>query len=221
LVVEDEELYRDLLAKLCREGGHTVVGQAADGIEAIALIKSKRPDMVLLDLELPKVDGFTVIDRVRAEDPGSRVKILAISSKCTIYGVYRLERARVDGFIDKGTGALATLKIALQRAAVGDCYFADSYYAARRERETVGRYFDLIMSDKQLRVLGMMAKLCSDEEIARRMGIALCMVERHRSNIGKKIGITTRLEMVRWAVQVGIRDDVELPHEWRGSPVGE
>ena len=132
LVVEDQELFREMLVKACRESGFPVVAEAADGLAAVELVKSKKPDLLLLDIELPKADGFSVIEAARLVRP--KAKFVVVSSICNAFTVYRLERARVQGFIDKNTGAVAMVKRALEDVERGGTFFSATFEAARRAR---------------------------------------------------------------------------------------
>jgi DNA-binding NarL/FixJ family response regulator len=201
LVVEDQELFREMFVKACREAGFPVVAEAADGNAAIHLAKSLKPDLVLLDIELPKADGFTVIEQARLTHPTA--KFLVLSSICNAFTVYRLERARVQGFIDKNTGAIAQVKQALERMSQGKIYFSETFEAARRARWEDFQSFDRTLSERQVEVLRMVGDLRSDQEIAEALGISTDTVEKHRSNIGARIGTATRIAMERWAQEKG------------------
>jgi DNA-binding NarL/FixJ family response regulator len=81
-------MFRDVLRKVCVvELGHEVVGEAADGRAAVAVVAQCTPDLVLLDLHLPNLDGFSVLEEIRKISPF--VKILILSSHCDEYTVYR------------------------------------------------------------------------------------------------------------------------------------
>jgi DNA-binding NarL/FixJ family response regulator len=201
LVVEDQELFREMFVKACREAGFPIVAEAADGSAAIDLAKSLKPDLMLLDIELPKADGFTVIEQARASQP--EAKFLVLSSICNAFTVYRLERARVQGFIDKNTGAIAKVKQALERVSSGKTYFSETFEAVRRARWEDFQSFDRTMSPRQVEVLRMVGDLRSDQEIADALGITTDMVEKHRRNIGARVGAPTRIKLERWAQEKG------------------
>jgi DNA-binding NarL/FixJ family response regulator len=209
LVVEDQELFREMLVKACREGGFTVAGAAVDGAEAIKMAGTLKPDLVLLDIELPKVDGFGVIQAVRAARP--RTKIVALSSVCNAFTAHRIARANIEGFIDKNFAALATFRKVLGQVADGGSYYSESYVAARKVLNADGLGFDRTLSDRQVQVLVMVGNMQTDPEIAAIMGVSCDMVEKHRLNIGRRIGTKTRVEMVRWAVENGFRTSVVRP----------
>src|ERR1041384_2056843 len=99
VIVEDHLMFREVLRKVCAvELKHDVVGEAADGRTAVEMVKSKRPDLVLLDLHLPGLDGFGVAEAIRRIAPATR--ILVLSSHCDEYTVFRAEQAHVQGFVD-------------------------------------------------------------------------------------------------------------------------
>ena len=210
LVVEDQEIFRELLVRACRERGFPVVAEAGDGLAAIELVRSKKPDLLLLDIELPKADGFAVIEAARQIQP--KAKFVVLSSICNAYTVYRLERARVQGFIDKNTGAVAMVKRALEDVERGGSFFSETFEAARRARWEDFQSFDRTLSARQVEVLRMIGDLRSDQEIAAALGISTDMVEKHRANIGHRIGTTTRIEMERWAQEKGFTTSLVRPH---------
>jgi DNA-binding NarL/FixJ family response regulator len=99
LIVDDHEDFRESARALLEAEGFTVVGVAADGIDALAAVERLRPDIVLLDVQLPDVDGFAVAERLAlAPDPPQVV--LVSSRDASVYGA-RLRAARAHGFIPK------------------------------------------------------------------------------------------------------------------------
>jgi DNA-binding NarL/FixJ family response regulator len=99
LIVDDHEGFRTTARKLLEAEGFDVIGEAADGTEGIAAVERLRPDIVLLDIQLPDVDGFTVANRLAARDDPPIV-VLVSSRDATAYGP-RLRQASARGFIPK------------------------------------------------------------------------------------------------------------------------
>jgi DNA-binding NarL/FixJ family response regulator len=209
LAVEDQELFREMLVRTCRDCGFPVVAEAGDGLTAIELVKTKRPDLLLLDIELPKADGFAVIDAARIVQP--KAKFVVLSSICNAFTVYRLERARVQGFVDKNIGAVSLIKQALEYVQNGKSYFSETFEAARRARWEDFQSFDRTLSGRQVEVLRMVGDLLSDHEIAAALNMTTDMVEKHRANIGRQIGTATRIEMERWAQEKGFTASLVRP----------
>ena len=118
-------MFREVLRKVCvQELRHEVVGEAGDGRRAVALVLGTSPDLVLLDLHLPNLDGFGVVEALRQAAP--HVRILVLSSHCDDYTVFRAEHAHIQGFVDKNTSAVATLKRAITEVCAGRVYFSEA-----------------------------------------------------------------------------------------------
>ena len=217
VIVEDHLMFREVLRKVCGEDlRHTVVGEADDGRKAVEVVAEKLPDLVLLDLHLPHLDGFAVVEEIRKVSP--EVRILVLSSHCDEYTVFRAERARVQGFVDKNTNSVATLKQAISAVAEGKVWFSEAFLRskARRHRDPVS--FDKLLTDRERSVLCLIGEPLVDAEIAQRLGLSEATVEKHRFNILKKLGLHTTAELVRYARDHGFTlsarregDDVLLP----------
>lgn len=201
IIIEDHRMFREVLCKICTEMDHDVIAEAGDGIQAINLIRRKKPDLVLLDLQLPWLDGFGVIESTHRVWPDTR--ILVLSSHCEASTVYRLEKARVHGFIDKNTNSVAALKGAIREVILGGVFFSQVYQQIRQQRLDDSRSFDKILGDRERAIVTFLAIPLSDKEIAQRLGIAKETVEKHRQNILGKLQLRTTTELVRYANKLG------------------
>jgi len=201
VIVEDHLMFREVLRKVCAELGHEVAGEAGDGQQAVELIAAKLPDLVLLDLHLPNLDGFGVAAEIRARAPDSR--ILVLSSHCDEYTVYRAERLHVQGFVDKNTNSVATLKEAIAELAQGRVWFSAAFRRAKAARHQDPHSFDKLLTDRERAVLTLLGEPMSDQEAADRLGISVETVEKHRFNILRKLDLRTTTELVRYAHEHG------------------
>ena len=191
-------MFREVLRKVCAEElGYEVVGDADDGGRAVSLVTLTRPDAVLMDLSLPTLDGFGVVEAIRAEVPAIRVLIL--SSHCDEFTVFRAERTRVQGFVDKNTNSVAAVKAALEAIAAGRVWYSESFLAAKAARHRDPRSFDKLWSEREQAVLALVGVPLSDAEIAPQLGISVETVEKHRANILRKLGLRGAKELVRYA----------------------
>src|SRR5262245_24427768 len=153
-IVEDHLMFREVLRKVCTvELKHTVVGEAADGPSAVELVKTERPDLVLLDLHLPGLDGFGVAEAIRQISPA--IRILVLSSHCDEYTVYRAEQAHVQGFVDKNTNSVETLKKAITEVAQGRVSFSVAFTRAKTTRHRDPQSFDKILTLRERSVLSL------------------------------------------------------------------
>jgi DNA-binding NarL/FixJ family response regulator len=207
VIVEDQNILRDAVQRiLARKFGCALVGEAADGARAIEVILNLKPDLVLLDVLLPLISGFSVIETIRRA--GLNPRILLFSDHCHDYVVYRVERLRVDGFVDKRTGTLVELSEALAAVMAGRTYFSGSFLEmkARRRRDPHG--FEIMLTEREQTVLAMIGDLHPDSEIARRLGMSPETLEKHRCNLRRKLGLGGGSELARYAREHGFTEGV-------------
>jgi DNA-binding NarL/FixJ family response regulator len=198
VIVEDHLMFREVLRKICEEElQHKVVGEAEDGRRAVEVVRAHKPDMVLLDLHLPNLDGFGVIEEIRKIQPD--VLILVLSSHCDDFTVYRAEKAGVQGFVDKNTNSVTSLKNAISQVSRGKASFSDAFNRIRAQRRADPQSFDKVLGNRERTVLALVGQSLRDTEIAERLGISEQTVATHRLNIIRKLGLTNTTELVRYA----------------------
>jgi DNA-binding NarL/FixJ family response regulator len=202
VIVEDHLMFREVLRKVCTEDlRHEVVGEADDGARAIEVVSDTAPELVLLDLHLPSVDGFGVVEAIRKKSP--QVKVLVLSSHCDGYTVFRSERAHVHGFVDKNTNSVAMLKAAITAVAQGKVWFSDVFLKAKAARLRNSSSFDKLLTQRERAVLTLVGQPLSDAEISAELEISEETVEKHRFNILRKLGLQTTTQLVRYSRENG------------------
>ena len=195
-------MFREVIRKVCvDEFGHEVVAEAVDGPAAIRTALTTQPDLVLLDLNLPGLDGFAVLESIRkARCP---TKVIAFSSARGDYVVFRIEKAGFDGFVDKGTDSLDQLRKAIEHVANGKRFFSESYLLAREARLKNPQSFDKVLSDRERECLGLIGGSYSPDEIAERMGVTRRTVDTFRQKIMDKLNIHNAPKLIRFATEHG------------------
>ena len=202
VIVEDHLMFREVLRKVCvEELKHEVVAEAEDGARAVALVTQTKPDLVLLDLHLPSLDGFGVVEAIRKIN--KNVRVLVLSSHCDEYTVFQAERVRVQGFVDKNTNSVATLKEAIGEIAEGRVWFSPAFLRVKAARHRDSQSFDKLLTDRERSVLALIGEPLTDPEIASRLQISVETVEKHRFNVLKKLGLASRAELTRYAREHG------------------
>ncbi len=195
-------MFREVLRKVCAEDlKHEVVGEADDGRKAVEVVARTAPELVLLDLHLPNLDGFGVVEEIRKIAP--EVRVLVLSSHCDEFTVYRAERTRVQGFVDKNTNTVATLKDAIKTVAEGKVWFSEAFRKIKEARHRDPNSFDKLLTDRERAVLALVGVPSSDTEIAERLKISVETVAKHRFNILRKLSLETTAELARYAREHG------------------
>jgi DNA-binding NarL/FixJ family response regulator len=202
-LVEDQRLIRELLAGvLAREVDFQVVAEAGTGREAIALAESTQPDLVVLDISLPDIDGVEVARILRAAQP--KLAILALSIHQEPYFVQEMLRAGAVGYVVK-SAAVRELVQAIRLVNQGIMYLSPAI-----TRQALGRGTALSsgaaarLSTREREVLILIANGKTSAEIAAKLSISAGTVEAHRRNLMVKLGMHTIAELTKYAVREGL-----------------
>jgi two-component system, NarL family, response regulator DegU len=194
LLVDDHTLLRQGLRRAVEEAGFDVVGEAADGQEALHLAVTLRPDLVLMDVTMPVLDGIEATRRLRHSVPEARVVIL------TMHG----EEETVDQALRAGAVAYllkdcSTDQVAETLRAVAD---GDTDLSADLARSLLAEGTSL--SSREVEVLQMFADGCSTVEVGQRLYISAKTVKNHLASIYEKLDARDRTQAVLTAVRMGI-----------------
>jgi two-component system NarL family response regulator len=197
LVVEDHHVVRQgLVALLNVVDGLEVVGEAADGVEAIAQFRKHRPDITLVDLRLPRLSGVEVISRIRMETPQARFIVL------TTYDgdedIYRALQAGAKAYLLKGMTSeelIATIRMVHEGRSYIPPEIAQKLAARMGTEELTPREFD---------VLEQIVRGKSNKEIATELEISEATVKTHINSLLSKLNVTDRTQAATAALQRGI-----------------
>jgi DNA-binding NarL/FixJ family response regulator len=178
-----------------------VVGEAQDGAEAVKLAHELQPDVVLMDLLMPVMDGITAIGKIRKELPD--VEVIALTSVLEDASVVGAVRAGAIGYLLKNTES-DQLRRAIKAASQGQVQLSPEA-AARlmremRQPETTPEP----LTDREIEVLGLLARGRANKEIARDLHIGEKTVKTHVSNILGKLGVQSRTQAALHAVRTGL-----------------
>ncbi|MDR5688905.1 MAG: response regulator transcription factor [Armatimonadota bacterium] len=212
LIADDHELVRRGLAMLLEtEAGIQVAGEARTGREAVEGVLQERPDVLLVDLKMPDLDGLGVLKAVKARAPGTRVVLLTglEVDEAILEAVYQ----GADGFLFKDVPPAELCK-AIRVIAAGEVYLQPAVAArlvrllARSQEEPPARRGELTARERE--VLRLMARGHTNQEIAELTGLAVETVRSHVKNILQKLEQPNRTRAVLFALQSGLVDLAEL-----------
>ncbi|WP_432482365.1 response regulator [Kineococcus esterisolvens] len=200
LVVDDHPVVRGgLEALLSTAQGLLVVGTAADGLEALERVAELAPDVVLMDLRMPRLDGAGATERLRREHPG--VHVLVLTTYETDADIVRAVEAGATGYLLKDT-PLPQLLEAVRAAARGETVLAPP--VAARLVARVRAPVQESLTPRELQVLAAVAQGATNAEVGRRLHIGEATVKTHLLRVFAKLGVDDRTHAVTLAMQRGL-----------------
>ncbi len=216
LIADDHSIVRDGIRQLFeKEEDLNVVGEAVDGRQALEKVKDLLPDVLLLDIAMPQLNGLEVIGLVRESAPDTQIVVLSMHAKESY--VQQVLKSGALGYVLKASPSSDILDAI--RAVHRKEYFLssqikanviDSYLKTKTSEPTV-RGYDLL-SDREQQVFRLVVQGSSTKEIADILCVSPKTIEKHRSSISNKLGIHGRLEMLKYAIKIGIVN----PELWEG-----
>lgn len=183
------------------EFGYEVVGTANDGIEALEMGRALNPDLMLLDIRIPKISGLVVASVLIQEQPDMR--ILAVSAEQDPVTVYRAFKIGLHGYLDKASQTVDRLKDAISRVASGKTYYSEKILQIRDDILEDSLSFHRILSPREQEILSLIGGCFSDEEIGNFVGLSALTIQTHRKNIMRKLDFHSTPELIRYATDMG------------------
>ena len=202
MVADDHTLVRQsLVSVLAASGVCEVVGEAADGIEAVALALRLRPDVAIVDISMPGLSGIEVVRRLHAELPATRTLVLTMHEEDEY--VLHVVRAGASGYLLKDS-AIDELIHAVRQVHAGRRHFgADAARvlaeAVLQPNESADPYGRLTARERE--IFHLVVEGATSKEVARRLDISVKTAENHRASILDKLGARNTAELVRYAVR--------------------
>ncbi|MDX6228286.1 MAG: hypothetical protein QOI76_1676 [Frankiales bacterium] len=210
MVVDDHPIWRDGVARDLEEAGYRVVATAGDGEAAVRIAAAARPQVLVLDLQMPKLSGVEVTRRVIAADPSVRVLVLSASGEQA--DVLEAVKAGALGYLVK-SASRAELIDAVGRTAAGETVFTAGLAGL-----VLGEFRRLatgapessgpapVLTERETEVLRLIAKGMTAKAVAEKLFISHRTVQNHVQNTLNKLQLHNRVELVRYAIEQGLDD---------------
>lgn len=208
LVADDHAIVREGVRMILgQEPDIEVVGEAGDGQQALDLVATVHPQVVIMDISMPGVGGIEATQRLKATHP--EVQVLALTMHEDETYVFQLLRAGAAGYVLKRAAAQDLVQ-AVRAAARGEAFLypsiarkvVEDYLKRVESGEERERYDGLTTREKE--ILTLIAQGLSNQQIAEKLFISIKTVQTHRAHILEKLGLHDRTELVRYAIRKGL-----------------
>lgn len=202
VIVDDHPLILMALKTIVENHGFNVVATATNGIDAIKLVRDLEPDILIVDIEIPKLDGIAVINRIHTYS--DHTKVLVLSSHDTEYTINSCIRARAAGFVSKQKD-LEEVISAIKAILSGYIYFPslkllknkiDSFYQINP--------MEINLSAREIMVLKELVKGKKNKKIADEMMLSEKTISTYKTRLFKKLGVTNLIELTKVAQESNI-----------------
>ena len=209
LLAEDHAIVRQGLCSLLNADGHfTIVGEARTGRDAVEMAQTLSPDVILMDIAMPVLNGLEATRQILAANPAA--KIIVLSAHSDDEYIERMSAVGVAGFLEKQTSAEVLTK-AIREVAKGNTYFSPSIakrllQARNRPRERDGLFKPNAtrLTSRESEVLQLVAEGSANKQVASTLGISIKTVEKHRQHMMDKLNIHDTAGLTRYAIAAGV-----------------
>ena len=204
-LVDDHPAVREgVRSYLTAQGSVSVVGEAADAKEALRKVKKLAPEVIILDVNLPSLDGGELARRLRLTVPAAQ--IIGFSVHASQEYVVRMARCGAHGYVMKDAPT-AKLVEAIQQVHKGGLYFPPEMSDAILSPESKPSTEDegkTVLTTREREVLALLAEGLANKEVARKLGISVRTAETHREHVSHKLNIMTIAGLTKYAIQHGL-----------------
>lgn len=208
LVADDHALVRQGLCALLKADGHfVVVGEAKNGREAVELAQTKQPDVIVMDIAMPGLNGVAATQQILAANPAAKVLVLSAHSDYAY--VERTIAVGAAGFIEKQS-VLTILTQGIREITRGHTYFSPSVLKRLRDAQERRRATGMVcqgqgqLTSRESEVLQLVAEGLANKQIAADLGISCKTVEKHRQHLMDKLDIHDTAGLTRHAIAEGV-----------------
>ena len=212
LIAEDHDVVRaGLKVLISSDAGIEITGEANNGATAVRLARKLKPDIVLMDLAMPKVNGLEATREIRQKSPRSKVLVLSAYKDDETF--QRVLDAGVSGYVSKHSAA-EELLMAIRELGKGNSYFSPGLTARAKVRQgqalqQEGHFSNAKLTKRESEVLGLIALGQPNKEIAYTLGVSIKTVEKHRQAVMDKLDVHDIAGLTRYAMAKGL---VGSPH---------
>ena len=207
VVADDHDVIREALCEMLRsKGGYTIIGQADNGEALLRLLGTLIPDLVMMDISMPKLDGIEALKRLKQEDSHILPPVLMLSASEERHNIKAALNAGAKGYIPKNA-SFEELEFAITSILEGKTYLSPAVTEHLVSEGSAQSQADQLLSTltkREIEILKLLADGRKNREIAKQLHISIRTVDTHRSNILKKLNLHTNAELAKLAVAQGL-----------------
>ncbi|MBN1340670.1 MAG: response regulator transcription factor [Bacteroidales bacterium] len=208
ILVDDHAIVRDGIKALINTDEIEVAGEASSAAELFALLKTGKPDIVILDISLPDISGIEIAGIITADYPGIRVIILSMHLNEDF--IFNAIKAGAMAYLPKNTTKRELLE-AIRQVAAGEEYFTGPVstiilksYVKKAKNDSKGAPVENLLSKREHEILKLFAEGKSNRDIAGQLFISNRTVESHKNHIMQKLGLKSTVELIKFAIRNNI-----------------
>jgi two-component system response regulator NreC len=210
LIADDHVIVRDGLRQLLNsQSDMEVTGEAEDGREALKKVKALHPDVILLDIAMPRLSGLEVITLIREASTATQVVVLSMHAKETY--VQQVLASGALGYVLKASPSTDILE------AIRTTHRGEYFLSSRLKAEVIGQYLKTrpaavavrgyeLLTEREQQVFRLVAQGHSTAQIADILCVSAKTVEKHRTSLMNKLGVHDRMELLKYAIKIGVVD---------------
>lgn len=209
LITDDHRMFTDAIGGFFTPGsGIRLCGSAASGDELMQLLKTMKPHVILLDINMPGMNGITATSQLRKKYPD--IKILIVTMYRTREFIFNLYKLGVDGYLLKNTGKDELIK-AIHTVHGGGTYFSEDVNNTilgekQADRPDHAEDANPSFSRRETEIVRLLADGCSTQEVADKLFLSYYTVETHRKNLLNKLNLRNTAELIKYAAHLGLLD---------------
>ncbi|MBI3741557.1 MAG: response regulator transcription factor [Chloroflexi bacterium] len=207
LLADDHPLFRDGVGALLRARGFEIVGEATDGAQAVERARELKPDLILMDIHMPQIDGLAATRAIISEMPETRIVMLTVSDEDA--DLFEAIKSGAHGYLLKNTDTQTFFNL-LEGVARGEPPISKQLAGkilkefARKMANSNGQTRQDILSEREQQVLGLVAEGLINRDIAARLNLSENTIKYHLKNILQKLHLHNRAQAVAYALKSGL-----------------
>ena len=202
LLADDHKIVRQGISSLLKSlEGFEVIGEVSNGLEAVNFAREKKPDLIIMDINMPTMDGVDASHEIRKFD--SKIKILILTMMEDEHYIFDALSAGINGYLFKFAG-LDDLSLAVKTISEGENFFDFRVTNVLLEKKTRLKKDKTTLSKRETEILKLIVKGLTSNQIGEKLFISRFTVQKHRKNIIKKTKVHSTAELVKYAIDRGI-----------------